>query len=158
MLKKILTRALISAPAGMLVHQLIALIVSAILGEGRFMPVTPAFAAKFASETAAVAVQLGLIGLVSAVFAGCSVIFEIPRWGLLQQAGLHLLITSAALIPVCLYCWFPENGLALGILLGCWLFTYAATWIPQYFLNRRQVRELNEKIKAVNGGTENERH
>ena len=47
MLKKILSRSLISAPASMLIHQLVALCSSLANGVGRYLPVTAAFGARF---------------------------------------------------------------------------------------------------------------
>lgn len=150
MLKKILRRALTSALVCMLINQLVGICISLANADGRYSPVTPAFAARFSSPTTAVIVQLLLIGLVGATFAACSVIFEIERWSFLKQGLVHLAITSAVCVPVCLYCWFPENaGWALG-LCGSWLFTYVVTWLSQYLLYRHRIRALDAKIKAMN--------
>ena len=154
MLKKMLTRALVSAPASMLINQLVGICVSLARADGRSSPVTPAFAARFSSDTTAVIVQLLLIGLVGAVFAACSVIFEIERWSFLKQGLFHLGITSVVLIPVCLYCWRPENAVWAMVLAGSWLLSYAATWLSQYLVYRHRVRALDAKIKAVNGRRE----
>ena len=151
MLKKMLGRAAVSAPVCMLINQLVGIVRSLVVGDGRYSPVTPAFAARFGSDTAAVIVQMLLIGLVGAVFAACSVIFEIERWSFLRQGALHLLITSAVTLPVCLYCWTPETPAGAWILCASWLFTYAATWLSQYLTYRHRVRKLNERIRRKNG-------
>lgn len=154
MLKKALARAATSAVVCMLINQLVGICVSLSRGDGRYSPVTPAFEARFASTMTAVIVQLLLIGLVGATFAACSVIFEIERWSFVKQGLVHLAITSAVAIPVCLYCWKPENtAWALG-LCGSWLFTYTVTWFSQYLLYRHRVRALDAKIKSVNGKEE----
>ncbi len=150
MLKKMLSRALVSAPICMLINQIVGICVSLSIGDKRYSPVLPAFAARFPSDTTAVIVQLLLIGLVGAVFAACSVIFEVERWSFLKQGLVHLAITLSVTIPVCLFCWWPQNPGGLWILVGSWLFCYAATWLSQYLLFRRRVRALDAKIKAVN--------
>ena len=151
MLKKALRRAAFSAPACMLINQLVGVCISLSNADGRYSPVTPAFAARFPSDTAAVIVQLLLIGLVGAVFAACSVIFEIERWSFLKQGLVHLAITSAVCVPVCLYCWMPESAAGALILCASWLFTYTATWLSQYLIYRHRIRALDARIKAVNG-------
>ena len=95
MKKKILSRALTSALACMLINQLVGVAISLSSGDGRYSPVTPAFAARFDNTVTAVIVQLLLIGLVGATFAACSVIFEIERWSFLRQGAIHLAVTSA---------------------------------------------------------------
>ena len=150
-LKRALSRALVSAPSCMLINHLVGVVRSLIVGDGRFSPVTPAFAARFPSESAAVAVQMLLVGLVGAAFAGCSVVFDIERWSFLRQGLVHLAATSAVAVPVCLYCGMPETPGGALALVGSGVFCYAATWLSKYLLNRRRVRELDARIKAING-------
>lgn len=150
MKKKMLSRALTSALACMLINQLVGVIRSLASGDGRYLPVTPAFAARFDSTTTAVIVQLLLIGLVGATFAACSVIFEIERWSFLRQGAIHLAVTSAVGIPICLFCWFPENGTWALLLTACWLGTYVITWLSQYLIYRYHVKKLDKRIKEVN--------
>lgn len=151
MLKKILKRALISTPICMVVSQIITIIISHIIGDGRFFPVTSAFAAYFQSETTAVIVQSLLVGFIGATFAGCSVIFEMEKWSYLKQGLIHLLITSVVLVSVCLICWRPINRVGIWIMLSGWTFTYLCTWLPQYFVYRHRIRRLNERIQEMNG-------
>ena len=158
MLKKILSRALVSAVACMAINQLVGIVRSLAAGDGRYSPVTPGFEARFASPTAAVIAQMLLIGLVGATFAGCSVIFENERWSFLKQGALHLLITSLVGVPVCLYCWMPETTGGAVVLAVSWLLCYVATWLSQYLIYRHRVRALDRKIKAVNLEDEHERH
>ena len=150
MIKKMLSRALVSASICMLINQIVGICISLANADGRYSPVTPAFAARFSSDTTAVVVQLLLIGLVGATFAACSVIFEIERWSFLRQGLVHLAITSAVTIPVCLYCWAPESAAGAYILCASWLFTYIVTWLSQYFIYRHRVKALDAKIRAVN--------
>ena len=150
MKKKILSRALTSALACMLINQLVGVIRSLSSGDGRYSPVTPAFAARFDNTATAVIVQLLLIGLVGATFAACSVVFEVERWSFLRQGVIHLAITSAVGIPICLFCWFPENTAWALALVGSWLGIYIVTWLSQYLVYRHRVKALDRKIRAMN--------
>ena len=158
MLKKMATRALVTAPICMLINQLIGVVRTLAVGDGRYSPVTPAFEARFSSVTAAAIVQLLLIGLVGAAFAACSVIFDIENWSFLKQGAVHLLATSLVVVPVCLFCWMPESLSGALALVGSWLLCYAATWLSQYLVYRYRIKRLNERIRAVNRPEDYERH
>ena len=80
------------------------------------------------------------------------------RLAIMLILPLHLLITSAVGVPVCLYCWMPASRAGAAWLAGSWVFCYAATWLSQYLLYRHRVRALDRKIKAVNLEDEHERH
>lgn len=150
MLKKILLRSAISATASIVINQLVTIIISLTIGDGRYFPVTPAFAAMFESELAPVIVQLLLVGLIGAVFAGSSVIFDIESWSFLQQGIVHLAITSAVFIPVALICWRPVNPTGILSLTGSLVFVYGCTWLSRYLTWRSSIRKLNARIQSVN--------
>ena len=150
MLKKILLRSAISAPVSIVVNQLITIIISLVIGDGRYFPVTPAFAAMFESELAPVLVQMLLIGLIGATFAGSSAIFEIDRWSFLKQGVIHLAITSAVFITVALICWRPVNLAGVITLTGIMVFIYGCTWLSRYLIWRRCIRKLNARIQSIN--------
>ena len=150
MLKKILLRSAVSAPASIVTNQLITIIISIAIGDGRYFPVAPAFAALFESELAPVIVQMLLIGLIGAVFAGSSVIFEIDSWSFLRQGVIHLAITSAVFIPVALICWRPVNPAGIIALTGSLVFVYGCTWLSKYLVWRHSIRKLNARIQSVN--------
>lgn len=150
MLKKILLRSAISATASIVINQLVTIIISLTIGDGRYFPVTPAFAAMFESELAPVIVQLLLVGLIGAVFAGSSVIFDIESWSFLRQGIIHLAITSAVFIPVALICWRPVNPAGILSLTGSLVFVYGCTWLSRYLTWRSSIRKLNARIQSVN--------
>lgn len=150
MLKKILLRSAVSAPASIVVNQLITIIISIAIGDGSYFPVTPAFAAMFDSELAPVVVQMLLVGLIGAVFGGSSVIFDIEGWSFLCQGAVHLVITSAAFIAVSLICWRPENPAGMITLTAIMAFIYGCTWLSRYLIWRCSIRKLNARIQSVN--------
>lgn len=127
---------------------LAALVIQFFSAQAGRSVVVPAFAARFANESAAVLAQLGLIGLIGMAFAGASQIFELERWSFLAQGLMHLLITAAVWVPVAWLCWTPMPSCAVWASIGGWTGTYAIVWSLQYFLWRRRVRALNKSIRA----------
>ena len=114
--------------------------------------VTPAFAARFPNENAAILAQLGLTGLIGMAFAGGAHVFEIERWSFLKQGIVHFLITAAVWMPVAWLCWTPMPVQAVWISIGGWTLTYAINWLVQYFIWRNKVRALNRSIRAYREG------
>lgn len=126
---------------------LVVLIVQLCIAQAGHSVVTPAFAGRFRTESAAVLAQLGLAGLIGMAFAGGAQVFEIERWSFLMQGAVHFLITAAVWMPIAWLCWTPVPKEAMWCSIGGWAGTYAITWTIQYFLWKRKVRELNRSIR-----------
>ena len=141
-------RLLQAMAAGFATTELILLIIQFCMLQAGQSVVTPAFAARFANEGAAVLAQLGLVGLIGIAFAGGAQVFEIEKWSFLQQGIVHFLITAAVWLPVSWLCWMPIPAETLWCAVLGWLATYAVTWMIHYFLWKKKVRELNMRIHA----------
>lgn len=149
MLRKILEHVAV----GFSVSTAIAILVQILLGQAGGNPVvTPAFAARFASEGVAAVAQIGLIGLIGATFSAAALVLQIERWSYLRQGAVHLLLTAAVWVPVSLLCWSPVEGWGLWVQIGSWTFTYAVIWLIQYLVCRRRVAEANARIEARRRG------
>lgn len=109
--------------------------------------VTPAFAACFRNESAAMLAQIGLVGVIGMAFAGGAQVFEIERWSFLKQGFVHFLITAAVWMPIAWLCWMPVPKEALWLAVGGWVVAYAITWAIQYILWKKKVRDLNRSIR-----------
>ena len=81
----------------------------------KHLPLVPTYRAYFTNDTFAMMLQLVLVGLMSAVFAAGTVIFEQSRIGLLWQSLLYFVVTSLV--------WIPISGFCFG------LFVYKQTMI-----------------------------
>ena len=125
MKKQILLRSAIGFPVGVCVCNLILLIIAFFLGT--YAPCSPACTALFGSERTGVAVQFLLSGLVGAVFAGSSVIWEVETWRLLVWCSLNL--------------W------GMLLYLGIFLCIYLSIWLSQYSVYRRKIRKINQKLQ-----------
>lgn len=144
MLKKLLVRFYHGFSITMIVDIIVHYIVAQIKGS----TVTPAFAARFSCEASAILTQLALVGVIGMAFAGAAIVFEIERWSFLKQGIVHFLITAAVWIPIVCVCWTPINGKGLVFTILGWTLTYIITWTVPYFIWRKNVSEVNQKIRA----------
>lgn len=146
MLKKIIGRALCGTAFGVLSGQITTICISAAIGKGSYIPVTYAFASRFDNEITAVIVQLLLEALIGAIFSGSSVIFEVDKWSILKQYGMHFVITSVMWVFVVYMLWMPENIRGVISTLITFLATYIIVWVTQYMIYKKDIKNLNKKI------------
>ncbi|MCM3342109.1 DUF3021 domain-containing protein [Paenibacillus sp. MER TA 81-3] len=148
MLKKLLSRAAGGFAYGVLVGQVVQIIISLSLGEGKFMPVISDFRSLFENETTAVIAQMILTGIIGVAFATSSVVFDIPKWSLLKQYVVHFCITAIVWVPIVIICWMPKTYKSIIILGVNFLGTYLITWFIQYTISKKDIQEINAAIKA----------
>lgn len=148
MKKKIIIRALGGAPIGLAISTMITIFVSAGIGDGNYYPVVPALAASCGSQINAVMVQAFFALLYGAVWGGASVLFEIESWSRLRQTATHFLTCSIATCPIafCMY-WMPHNAAGIITYFTLFLGIYLFIWFLCYFVMKRQVRKMDEKMK-----------
>ena len=144
MAKKLISRALHGFGITVSVCLLVQLVIAQLTGNS----VTPSFGSHFRNEAAAALAQLGLTGIVGAVFASAAEIFEIERWGFLRQGIVHFLVTAVVWMPIAYLCWMPDSRAGIWIAIGGWTLTYAVNWTVQYFLYRHRIAALNRSIQA----------
>lgn len=113
------------------------------------LPLVPDFTERFESPVNAYVVQLLLIGLMSAVTAAGTSVFESKKTGLLLQSVLFLIIMLASWIPVACFVWSFHRYCASMISTLCAIVgTYAICWGVMYRLCRRDIDEINGLLKA----------
>lgn len=148
MTKKLIIRGVLSfiyaAFAGMLIELLILLCTN----RPDFAPLVPSFAARFASPYVGMIVQCLFTGLIGLSFGLGSFIFEKATWGFLAQCLVHLGATAVVWIPVSVFCWGLGTHFAtfLSTIIS-FLFTYVVTWLIQYLLLRKNIAQINARLK-----------
>lgn len=146
MKKQILLRSAIGFPVGVCVCNLILLIIAFFLGT--YAPCSPTCTALFGSERTGVAVQFLLSGLVGAVFAGSSVIWEVETWSLFRATATHFcIVTPLFWIVSLLLGWCSLNLWGMLLYLGIFLIIYLSIWLSQYSVYRRKIRKINQKLQ-----------
>lgn len=112
-----------------------------------YIPLLPEFIARFDNVTEAFVVQLILIGISSASLGAGSVVMEMERLSLLAQSLIYLAITGFVWVLVGCYCWglhkYPLTMLGVGL---SYIISYAISWMIQYRLCKKSIKEINRKI------------
>lgn len=121
------------------------LIITAATGS---MNMLPEYMDRFDNVLAAYGVQTLLIGLISGIASGGSVIMEWKRPGLVIQSAIYLAVMLLTWIPAACYLWgFHKyiTSMVSGIL--SILVTYGICWGIQNKICRRDIMVINERLK-----------
>ena len=149
MRKKLLLRALLGIPTGVLIGQLVTIFVSFGVGDGAYYPCAPALTEVMGNEVWAVTFQTLFCGLLGAVFAGASLIWETERWSLARQTVVYFLITAPLLMLTAYLCgWMPSGVLGFLYEFGIYAGTFAVIWLAQYLTLRAKLKRMNQKIQG----------
>ena len=142
-----LRRALIGMPIGLLISTVITIIHSLNMGDGHYYAVVPALIDDCGSEFNAVLIQFFCSLLYGAVYAGVTVIWE-KDWSLTKMTVVHLLVISLVSLPIAYFMQWMKHSLS-GFLFyfGFFLVIYAIIWITSYLKMRKNVNDLNRKMK-----------
>lgn len=150
-MKLAISRGLQSFSYAVTINVLIGVVIMLISGDAQTVPVVPDFADRFPSPTAAFGVQCLLIGLTSAAFAAGSGIMEIASWSLVKQSIVYFVVTAAVWMPVSVLCWgFGKYSVTFFSVTGSYLIGYIISWTVQYRICKRNIAEINEKLKELN--------
>ena len=146
MKKKVFLRALLGAPIGLSISLLVEVLISLIVGDGKFYAVEPHLAASCGSELNAVIVQMLASLLHGAAWGGSSAIWE-TEWSLLRQTVTHLLVCSLSALPIAYFMyWMPHSAACILTYFGIFFGIYAGIWLWQYSSMKARIRRLNEKL------------
>lgn len=148
MKKEILKRCLLGAPLGLAISTIITIIISLIMGDGRYYAVVPSLAQDMGSEINAVILQAVLSMIYGAAWGGASVVWDAEGWSLLKMTVVHLVITSLATFPIAyLARWMPHSATGILLYFGIFVLVYIGIWLSQYSAMKKRVKEMNAKIQ-----------
>lgn len=151
MKKKILLRGLIGAPVGIAISYIITVLISVLIGDGRFYAVSPQLAVDFGGELSAVIWQTICSVIFGAAFACSSVIWEMENWSLLKMTITHLAVVSVCSFPIAYVMrWIPHT--VIGFVIYCSVFfgIYLCIWISQYSYMKKKIAQLNSGLTDTN--------
>lgn len=145
-MKNFLIRFIYGFSFGVTISMVVQLVVMGITGE---IPMLPEFMEGFENPVMAYSVQMLLIGFISGVASGGTVILEWKRPGLLIQSILYLVLMLGTWIPVACYVWgFHKYTTSMVSGLLSILVTYGICWMIQYNICIRDVKEINQRLKS----------
>ena len=98
----------------------------------------------------ALLVQLILIGLMSAVLGGGSIIMELERLGLIVQSAIYFIISLCVWLFVGDFCWcITKYPLAFISVVVSYTVSYIICWTIQYSICRKNIADINKKLKEL---------
>ena len=148
MKKKVLKRGLFGFPMGIAMGYVITIIISLAQGDG-YYSVVPSLVDTVGSEIGAVVVQTILSGVLGAVSAAISVIWEMENWSIAKQTGLYFLGLSVAMCPIAYFAhWMPHSLIGFTIYFASFVAIFIIIWVIQYFIWRSKINAINKNIKA----------
>lgn len=147
MRKKVLLRGLLGFPLGICMGYIISIVISLVWGQGYYSACVPDLITTMGSEIGAVVLQTALSGLLGAVFAMSSAIWEVESWSIVRQTGTYFAITAVTMMPIAYLTNWMEHTVAgfllyFGIFAGIFVFV----WVIQYLIWKNKIRRMNEKV------------
>lgn len=113
-------------------------------------PLLPEYAGRFDNDVKALLVQLILIGLMSAVLGGGSIIMELERLGLIVQSAIYFIISLCVWLFVGDFCWcITKYPLAFISVVVSYTVSYIICWTIQYSICRKNIADINKKLKEL---------
>lgn len=148
MKKQLIKRGLLGFPLGISIGYVITVIVSAVVADGSFYPVTPELMAAVGNELNAVILQTVLCGIMGSGFAMASVIWEIDSWSLAKQSGIYFAIACAVMLPIAYIANWMQHSVS-GVLsyIGIFIAIFVFVWLAQYFAWKRKIKKMNDKVQ-----------
>lgn len=148
MKKKLIQRGLLGFPLGIAIGYVITVIISAVVADGSFYPVTPEMMAAVGNELNAVILQTVLCGIMGSGFAMASVIWEIDSWSLAKQSGIHFAIACAVMLPIAYIANWMQHSVS-GVLsyIGIFIAIFVFVWLAQYFAWKSKIKKMNDKVQ-----------
>lgn len=148
MKKQLVIRGLIGFPIGVCVSNLILLILSYLFGNGHYSICAPEVIERFGSEVMAATVQFLLSGMVGAICAASSVIWEVDSWSLFRTTITHFFIITIPFLPIsALLGWCALDLQGILSYLGIFVFIYLCIWISQYFAYKKKIQKINRALE-----------
>lgn len=143
--RRLLYRIILGFPIGVTFGHIIEILYA--LGRERFQPCVPAFVEWIGSETGAVALQMLLCGIMGAMWAGTSLIYE-TDWGITRQTALHFLIGAGTVLPVAYVLHWMEHSMGgfFGYL-AVFAAIFATIWATTFFSLKGRLKKMNERLR-----------
>ncbi len=147
MKKKIILRGLIGLPLGIAIGFIFSLIISIIIGNGVFYPVSPSLIKTMGNELNAVILQTVLCSLIGIGFSASSVIWELDSWSLFKQSGIYFFIISIIMLPSAYFANWMEHSL-IGFLsyIGIFALIFFVVWLSIYISCKHKINKMNAAI------------
>lgn len=143
-----------SFSTGLAIGLIISLIMSALFGEGTYLPVNPlstfgAYYMENFSNLTIMVLSTVLWGMIGLLFYMAGKIFE-QDWSLMRMTLTHFGLTTLGFTPLAILAgWFPLSLGHLLIFFIQYVVIYSVIYLLQYHRMKNQVAAINQQLKAV---------
>lgn len=149
-MKKIIKQVFDFASIGMLIGLLISISISYFYDSHIYYPSAPAFVAHFQRPLDAVTVSVILWIIIGQLFGFGSLIFSIRNWSLIKKTIINFITYYFGLLPLAILAgWFPAKAINFLIFTIIFIIIYAVIWAINYHLVKKDIRQLNQKVKDL---------
>ena len=148
MKKQVLIRCVFGAPMGLTISTLITIVISAIIGNGKFYAVPPMLIEDCGGELNAVVIQAVCAMIYGATWSAADLIWRMEKWSLMRQTITHLLVISLSSLPISyLMHWVPRGLGGTLAYFGIFFAVYLVIWVLQYRGIKKQIEQMNQKYR-----------
>ena len=149
-MKNAVKRGTLGAVLGIAISTVISLVISAAIGDGTYYAVVPQLVGDCGTELYAVLLQYALSMLYGAAWGAASVIWEKDEWSILRMTVTHLVICSAATLPIAWFLrWMEHSVSGVAGYFAIFIGIYAVIWLTQYSAMKKRVAELNSELESM---------
>ncbi len=93
-------------------------------------------------------VQFLCSGLMGVVGMGGTIVYDIEDWGLGRATFTHYIITFITMLTLSeVLGWFPHSVLLIVFI--AFTIIYALIWLFEYFVWKRQIRQMNRELEEL---------
>ena len=126
---------------------IIDLIVNSVGSRSGFISMSPEFRAIFPTPVLAAYVNVFLYGIIGAVFAGMTCIFDFSRIGYIVQTLIYFIVTATVWVLITVLVWqLHRHPQALVITVAGYGITYLIVGSVTYKRLKRDVNEINSVL------------
>jgi hypothetical protein len=148
MKKQVLIRSVFGALLGLTISTFITILISAIIGDGKFHAVPPMLIEDCGGELNAVVIQAVCSMIYGAAWSVADLIWKMEKWSLTRQTITHLLVISLSALPISyLMHWVPRSLGGTLAYFGIFFAIYLVIWLVQYHNMKKQILQMNKKYQ-----------
>lgn len=134
-------------PWGVTIALVIALSISAAVGDGIFSFAAPELVSRMGSALNAAVLQTALSALLGSLWGAASVIWDMECWSLLKQSVLFYAIGLGGTLVVEYLCaWMDFDWASLLSFLAIFSAIFAFIWVVLYNRFRVRIRQMNDHL------------
>lgn len=147
MKKKVISRALLGFPVGILIGYVITILISLLFAKGYYSPCVPELVEAMGNEIHAVILQAVLSGLLGSAFSASSIIWEIENWSIAKQTGIYFVVTALVMMPVAYALnWMEHSFTGFVKYFGIFIIIFIIIWFIQYMFWKKKIEQINSKL------------